>query len=80
MQGNKVKLVMKFEGRELQFKDQGKEVLLVGVGAQGWGRSSRSVVVVMMGVRVLWGWGDGGVRQLSQTVMGRLQHAWRMSP
>jgi hypothetical protein len=24
-----VKLVMKFEGRELQFKDQGKEVLLV---------------------------------------------------
>eukprot|EP00197_Chlamydomonas_leiostraca_P008886 CAMPEP_0202868492 /NCGR_PEP_ID=MMETSP1391-20130828/10908_1 /ASSEMBLY_ACC=CAM_ASM_000867 /TAXON_ID=1034604 /ORGANISM="Chlamydomonas leiostraca, Strain SAG 11-49" /LENGTH=360 /DNA_ID=CAMNT_0049548671 /DNA_START=99 /DNA_END=1177 /DNA_ORIENTATION=+ len=26
--GNKVKIVMKFEGRELQFKDQGKEVLL----------------------------------------------------
>lgn len=26
--GNKVKLVMKFEGRELQFKDQGKEVLV----------------------------------------------------
>lgn len=26
--GNKVKLTMKFEGRELQFKDQGKEVLL----------------------------------------------------
>lgn len=26
--GNKVKLTMKFEGRELQYKDQGKEVLL----------------------------------------------------
>lgn len=29
LQGNKVKLVMKFEGRELMFKDQGKDVLLV---------------------------------------------------
>ena len=29
MQGNKVKLVMKFEGRELQFKDQGKQLLMV---------------------------------------------------
>lgn len=29
--GNKVKLVMKFEGRQLQFKEQGKEVLLVSV-------------------------------------------------
>ncbi len=28
-QGNKVKLVMKFEGRELQFKEQGKQVMLV---------------------------------------------------
>jgi translation initiation factor IF-3 len=28
-QGNKVKVLMKFEGRELQFKLQGKEMLLV---------------------------------------------------
>lgn len=28
-QGNRVKVMMKFEGRELQFKEQGKEVLLV---------------------------------------------------
>ena len=28
-QNNRVKVMMKFEGRELQFKEQGKEVLLV---------------------------------------------------
>lgn len=34
VQGNKVKLVMKFEGRELMFKEQGKEVLLVSQGGK----------------------------------------------
>lgn len=39
LQGDRVKLVMKFEGRELQFKEQGKEVLLVrgGRGRAGQG-------------------------------------------
>jgi len=32
-QGNKVKVMMKFEGRELQYKEQGKEMLLVRVCA-----------------------------------------------
>jgi hypothetical protein len=35
--GAKVKLTMTFSGREMRFKDQGKEMMLVGNGAVGWG-------------------------------------------
>lgn len=53
-QGNKVKLVMKFEGRQLQHKDQGKEVLLVSVVlASSTGRGGGSMT------------GDCGTRDLS---------------
>ena len=35
LQGDRVKIVMKFEGRELQFKETGKEVLLVRASSRG---------------------------------------------
>lgn len=34
--GSKVKLTMQFNGREMRFKDQGKEMMLVRVLALGW--------------------------------------------
>jgi hypothetical protein len=37
LQGNKVKLSMRFEGRQLQFKEQGKTVMLVRVCGGGMG-------------------------------------------